>query len=178
MSQLHPSATQTLLPDLLARQLNITAVYASGVVNVAAVVENIGYASATGPFRIDVGVTIGGETTYFQSFEVPASVTLSGRPVLEQAFARGIIGSAPVLRTQYTTPAMEVPLLFRDEDPNAIYTAQFIVDEENQIAESNESNNMYTWPGTFWFMSPAAKKAGQRVVIKHPASAASARHVR
>lgn len=160
-----------LLPDLLAKQLNVTAVRADGIVNVAAVVENIGAASASGPFRIDVGVTLGGSRTFFQSFEVPASVTLNPRPVFEQALARGIIIPSP-FQTRYTTPPLVVPLVYRDEDPNAIYTAEFIVDEENQIAETNEANNHYTWPGTFWFLSPAAKRRNAPIVVERSLSMA------
>jgi hypothetical protein len=156
-------AAAQYLPDLKAVQLNIVATYANDTVNVSALVENVGVGNASGPFDIAVSVNLQSDeelTSYNQLFQVPAGVTLYGRPleVLEPALIRrppvGIINPRP---TSYWTGPMEVPLRFIDVD-NSTYTAEMLVDPYYEVADANRANNAYSWPGTFWFMSLAMKK--------------------
>jgi len=176
------AAAQTPLPDLLAKQMDITADYGTGLVYISCVCENLGPGPAYGPFEIAVAVTITYwdegdelETTldYFKDFEVPADVTLWGGPrrvfeppwdqaeaeaEAEADVARPPIESGP-FQTEYVTGALELPLLFRDTctaDGRCYATysqAQFLVDVCYQVPDYNRTNNAYNWPGDFWFMS-------------------------
>jgi hypothetical protein len=149
-------------PDLLAKGMIITAVPSADKVYLSASIQNIGLGRASGPFSIAMYVSLyeNGDLTseIFETFEVPASVTLSGVPVFEYALVAGGATDASTFQTGYVSPKMEVPLYYRDANPSYTYGAGFLVDADNQVTESNESNNYYTWPGDFWFMSPAARR--------------------
>jgi hypothetical protein len=159
------------LPDLKAAALNIVATYANDKVNVSALIENVGVGNASGPFYIAVSVNLqtGEElASYNQLFEVPAGVTLYGRPlaVLEpELIARPPVGIINPRPTSYWTAAMEVPLRFIDVD-GTTYTAEMLVDPYYQVADANRANNSYSWPGNFWFMSLAMKEKKGPFVLK------------
>ncbi len=96
-------------------------------------------------------------------FEVPPSVTLYGRPVSLPVQARfGIFNPRP---TSYQTPAMEVPLRFIDVD-GSYYIADMLVDPYYQVSDPNRSNNYYSWPGKFWFMSLKLKEHKGPLIVK------------
>jgi hypothetical protein len=175
VAQTHPAeappraAAPPYSPDLLARQLIVTAVPAAGRVYVAALIENVGMGSVTGPFGIAISVDLmrgGILTSFVQVFEVPATVRLAGRPVFAEAMAHGPANGISAFQTQYLTPKMDVPLYYRDQDPSATYTAEFLVDSDNQITESNEANNYYAWPGDFWFVSAEARRRSEPFVVE------------
>jgi hypothetical protein len=82
---------------------------------------------------------------------VSGQQTTSGVTYLPDLVAKGaVVGSAdtgasdsstpignPIgFQTQYTSPQMQVPLYYRDEDPSATYQIEFIVDAERQIVET------------------------------------------
>lgn len=116
-------ASTLYLPDLWAQNLNITAHYGTGKVDLSATVQNIGLGSASGPFTVTIWAYIGddnGEREISQSFEVPASVTLYGKPVLEMALNAAVDLQGP-FRHSYVTPPMEIPLEFIDVVPHATY---------------------------------------------------------
>jgi hypothetical protein len=167
-----PSAieAQFYRPDLLAKKMIITAANATKKVSASAVVENIGVAAVSGPFKIAVYVDLhrgGVLTSYVQVFTVPASVTLHARPVFTQALAFGPIGNTAIWQTQYATPKMEVPLYYRDVD-GSYYDGGFLVDSDHDVSESNEYNNYYTWQGNFWFTSPGAFRKKEPIVVQSP----------
>lgn len=170
----HSPAAIEFLPDLKAVGLTITATYANDKVNVSGLAENIGVADASGPFFISIAVNL---TTgnliesFVQNFEVPTGVTLYGThfvgPLPGPFIARppGGGGIVTPLPSSYQTPNMEVPLRFYDVD-GTTYTAQMLVDPYFQVNDSNRTNNYYTWPGTFWFMSQAAKEKKEPFIIR------------
>jgi hypothetical protein len=165
------------LPDLLAKEMLVTAAIPAGPVSVRAVVENIGLGSATGPFTIAVWVAIStdsGITEYAQNFDVPASVTLWGKPIFEPAVAAAMIvggGEVPFFKTTYVTPPMEVPLEFVDVEPYAQYTGGFTVDINFQVSELRRDNDTYTWPGKWWYLSEAGLRTTRKPVVREiPAS--------
>lgn len=172
-SRLNPEATQ-YLPDLKAVQLNISATYANDMVNVSGLIENIGVADASGPFYIAISVNLStgaSLTSYNQLFEVPAGLTLYGThvtlPLIRRPTPPGgiIINPRP---TSYQTANMEVPLRFYDVD-GTTYTAEMLVDPYYQVDDPNRTNNAYSWPGSFWFMSLAAKEKKGTFIINRAA---------
>jgi hypothetical protein len=149
-------------PDLSARTVILHVDHSAKKLGVAALIKNIGRGNAHGPFRIDLAATLyrGGVTTSFvKVFEVPAGVTLFGEPVLappertaqqeaeraaQQAAFAALPGHLPpIISQEYVTEDMIVPLFYRDESPSATYEFEFIVDSEQQVSESNESNNNF-----------------------------------
>jgi hypothetical protein len=170
--------------DLFAKTMNITADYGAGLVYVTAVCENLGPGDAQGPFIISVEVAFGPngtETSYFENFEVPASVILHGGPPVavdptrlqaDSAERSGSITSiGGPFQTSYVTGRMAVPLHFRDADPATFYTASFLVDSYYEVPDHDRANNQFTWPGdptaspTFSFMSLAARERRGPFVI-------------
>ena len=121
---------QPALPDLVAQTVILHVHHDTRQLGVAALVKNIGVGSATGPFEIDLAVTLirGDVTTSFvQVFQVPANVTIFGVPIftteLQQsphsASSQALPPGGPIVTpsSEYLTQAMQVPLYYRDEDP-------------------------------------------------------------
>lgn len=157
--------------------MNITADYGTQIVYASGVCENIGRGPASGPFLIQVEMTIesdDGTFTYAKNFQVPADVTLTGPPIFTQVvvpqgesdLARPPIGPGGALQNMFVTGPLEVPLQFVDISPHATYTAGFTVDVYGQVPDSNWANNQYTWPGQFWFMSLEAREREGQFVIE------------
>jgi hypothetical protein len=176
------AAAQSLQPDLLAKELLITAYHGLGLVYVSAVCENLGPGAAHGPFSIAVSVDLRNaddgsvRASYVENFQVPADVILAGgppvftqdlaRPQAESDVAAALIRVGTPFQTQYVTGRMSVPLFFRDTYPYTVYTAEFLVDPYYEVPDHNRANNMYSWPGTFWFMSLEARERQGPVVIE------------
>ncbi|MDX6731538.1 MAG: hypothetical protein QOC54_1486, partial [Baekduia sp.] len=103
------------------------------------------------------------------------SVTLFGRPVFHPALAHeeaaahpGAHGGGSIFESQYLTPNMRVPLLYRNEPPYARYAAEFVVDIDQQITETIETNNQWAWPPPgFWFATSAMSASKEPIVIEH-----------
>ena len=165
-------------PDLEARAMNITAYYATDRVYASAVCENVGMASATGPFTIQVEVTIqsdDGTTEYAENFLVPEGVTIHGKPRYTQMMIRSQAEShlvrppvdvSGLLQTTYVTGQMYVPLLFRDIPPHATYTAAFLIDIYGQVTNDyNRVNNVYN-SDVFWFVSLESQQQEGMSVIE------------
>ena len=170
-------------PDLQAVGMHITADYAAGQVNVSATTDNIGVGTASGPFIIAVQVSIENDTNlteYAREFEVPSDVIIYGRPLYEQGLtitsasehapsraSASTVVIPPWLHRSYTTGVMSVPLEFVDVN-GAYYTASFLVDPYYQVPDYNRSNNQYTWPGRFFFLSPAGQARARKepLIIK------------
>lgn len=154
-------------PDLLAYGVRVEADHLHRKLRVAAIVKNIGKAAAAGPFRIDMAVTekIGNTTvSHVQVFQVPSSVVIAPQPVVDpNPTALAIVGGTTPTFT-YVTGKMEVPLRYIDESPSTRYEIEFLVDSEQVLSESNESNNRYF--GTRWFSSPAALERETPFLIK------------
>jgi len=136
-------------PDLVAKTFVIRTNRAERKISVACVIQNDGDGPATGPFEIVLGVSYvnaeGTGITRQMSFLVPASMTIEG------------------FGTQYTTEAMEnIPLLYRDENANFVYLLEMIVDAENQLGETSESNNRLSL--RYWQVSPALAASPSREV--------------
>jgi hypothetical protein len=160
------TSAQPWLPDLRATELLVTASY--GKVHLAAVVDNIGLGNASGPFTVSVWAAIykgdGSITEIEQDFQVPASVTLHGVPVFEAA--RVLPGQdISIFNTRYVTPPMDVTEYYVNVEPYAQYEAGFLVDSNFQVSDVRRANNYYTWPGRFWFVSPAARARTRRPVV-------------
>jgi hypothetical protein len=136
-------------PDLVAKTFEIRTNIAERKISVAGVIRNGGDGPATGPFEIVLGVSyVDAELqtiSRVRSFLVPASITIEG------------------FGTEYTTEAMEnIPLLYRDENFNFVYTLDLLVDSEKQLAESSELNNSLTL--RYWRVSPALAASPSREV--------------
>ena len=175
-SQPNPEVIQ-YLPDLEAVRLNIGVTYANDMINVSGLVENVGIADASGPFIIAIAVnqyTGGATKSFVQNFEVPAGVTLYGThyvgalpgPFISRPPRGG--GIITPLPTSYQTPNMEVPLHFYDVD-GTTYTAEMLVDPYYQVDDPNRTNNAYSWPGSFWFLSLAVKEKKETFIIERAA---------
>ena len=175
-------AAGTPQPDLWARGMNITADYGTQLVYASGVCENIGRGPASGPFIIQVGITIEndeGTLAYAKNFQVPADLTLTGPPIFTQVvvqphtesdLARLPIPVSGALQNMYLTGPLEVPLQFVDVPPHATYTAGFTVDVYGQVPDSNWANNQYPGLGpglgTFWFTSPEARERDGTFIIE------------
>lgn len=161
------AAAQTFPADLHAKALIVIGRDSIGVVDVAAVCENLGPGRATGPFTIALAVWItdgsGNVTEYYQAFEAPSLA--GGPPVFEAEIALPPgTGSGSIWQTTYATPFMPVPLRYRDQD-GSVYQAEFLVDAGYVVSDPNRANNVYAWPPPgFWFMSPEARSAKEPVV--------------
>lgn len=65
-------------------------------------------------------------------------------PAWQMAAIPGFPGwPPPIFSQEYITEDMLLPLYYRDESPSAVYEFEFIVDSEQQVAESNEGNNHF-----------------------------------
>ena len=164
-------------PDLLAYGIRIETDHANRRLRVAAIVKNIGKAPAAGPFRIDMAVTerTGPSTmvSHVQVFQVPPGVVLHPKPVLENPTAlAAIVGGGTTITDTYVTEKMEVPLRYFDETPSFRYDIEFLVDVEQTLSESDETNNRYF--STRWFSSPAAVEREKPFVINSSAAAVAA----
>jgi hypothetical protein len=164
-------SAQQWLPDLRATELLITA--SAGKIHLSAVVDNIGLGTASGPFKVSVWAAIytgdGGITEISQDVEVPQGVTLHGTPVFEAALVNPGT-DVSIFTTRYVTSPIEIPLYYVDVAPFAQYTAGFLVDSGFQVSEVRRDNDYYTWPGRFWFVSPAGKQSKKAAVTQVPPS--------
>ncbi len=148
-------------PDLAANTVVISVDHIARTVKFAALIQNVGLGTASGPFEIDMAVTLyrGGVTTsYFQTFLVPAGVTLGGRRALAEPDLSvtmhmldrsGVVVHNPMSNTYLAAP-MELPLYYGDENPSARYRIDYLVDAEYQISDPNRVNNIFSQP---WFTS-------------------------
>jgi len=84
--------------------------------------------------------------------------------------AGGVSQTISAFNSTYVTPPMEVPLEYVDVDPHAKYTGGFTVDINFQVSEIRRDNDVYTWPGYWWFLSPANVRNKKRVVREITAS--------
>jgi hypothetical protein len=173
------AAAGAYAPDLWAKGMNITAYYETQRVYASGVVENIGLGAAFGPFIIQVAITIDsddGTSEYAQNFLVPEGAIITGQPIFTQVVVQPQAESNLVrpptaggehLQNTYVTGQMNVPLLFNDIPPHAIYTAGFNVDVYGQVTNDyNWANNIYSRPGHFWFMSLEAQEREGVFVIE------------
>ncbi|MBN9131904.1 MAG: hypothetical protein J0H48_00845 [Nitrosospira multiformis] len=136
-------------PDLRAKTFRLNTNHTDRKVSVACVVQNDGEGPATGPFQIVLGVSYmnaeGTNISRQMVFLVPSSVTIEG------------------FGTEYTTEAMEnIPLLYRDENANFVYWLEMIVDAENQVQETSDSNNRLSI--RHWWVHPALAASPSREV--------------
>lgn len=162
-------AGNTPRPDLVAQTVSLIVDHAQRKVRVAAVVRNRGIGNAHGPFEIHLAATLmkGGVTTSFvRVFQVPAGVTIFGEPVLNPGFGSALPGPGGVPSQEYITERMEIPLFYRDEPGNARYEFEFLVDAEQQMAETNETNNRFIAP--WWTTSPGSFERLEPFVIGDP----------
>jgi hypothetical protein len=167
-----PDAASVFYPaDLVAKTLIITAKPSTGLVYVAAVCENNGPGRANGPFSIGVAVDIDAlGLHYFESFEVPADVSLAPPPRFEAEIALAP-GLGSVWQTTYVTRAMEIPLHYRDQD-GSVYNAEFLVDVDFDVSDPDRVNNYWSWPPPgFWFLSPEARQRKGVFVVERSLSA-------
>ena len=107
-------------PDLQAQTFRITR--QGRTISVAGVIVNQGEAAATGPFKVTLGVTFttpdGQGQTRQLDVQIPSSTTIEG------------FGT-----TFVTQPMTNIPLV------NTPYVFEMIVDADQQVRESVESNN-------------------------------------
>jgi hypothetical protein len=163
-------------PDLVAQGIAVSVDHVNRRLKVAAIVKNIGKARAAGPFRIDMAITErSGATTisHVHVFQVPASVVIDPPLVLaENPNALAAIVGGIAISDTYVTEKMEVPLRYIDESPSFRYDIEFLVDVDQVLNESNESNNRYF--STRWFTTPAAVEREKPFTIKSAVAAAHA----
>jgi type II secretory pathway pseudopilin PulG len=107
-------------PDLLAQTFQITR--QGQTISVAGVIVNQGEAAATGPFKVTLGVSYtapdGLGVTRQLDVLIPSSTTIEG------------FGT-----TFVTQPMTNIPLV------SGPYVLEMIADSDQQVRESNESNN-------------------------------------
>jgi hypothetical protein len=168
MSQQHELQEAILYsPDLAEKGVVLTLDHTARTLGVAALIQNVGLGNASGPFEIDMAVTLdrGGFTTsYVNNFEVPVSVTLYAKPIFELALARSAVVVPTPFETEYLTDRMEVPLYYRDEDPSAIYTIDYLVDAEYQVPDTDRPNNIFH--AIWWTTTPGASRRGKPFVVE------------
>jgi hypothetical protein len=153
-------------PDLVAQTVLLNVNHATRELGVAALIRNDGTGNARGPFRIDLAATLikdGVTTSFVHVFEVPAGITIFGKPELEQPGVVAIPGGVTPSR-EYVTERMIVPLCYRDENPSCVYEFEFIVDAEQVVAETNEGNNHFF--ARWWTTTPAAAQRDTPFVIE------------
>jgi CARDB len=134
---LHPPPPK---PDLVAKTFQIKPNHTTRTMEVACVIQNDGDGPARGPFVVTLGVTFkdekGATVTRQLDIQIPAGTTIEGHG------------------TQFITrPMVNIPLLYRNEHPDAIYLLEMIVDANNQVAEVSESNNRLSQQ--YWALRPA-----------------------
>lgn len=139
------AATSLPLPDLVARTFQIRKNHSERTLSVSGVIQNSGEAHASGPFEVVLGVSYyGKEGSYITrqlNIHIPSDVMIEGHGTL------------------YTTePMNDIPLIYRDENPLAVYTLELIVDSANQISEVSDSNNFATLK--YWTVSPSFAARG------------------
>jgi hypothetical protein len=131
-------------PDLVAKTIQITPNHVARTMEIAGIIENDGDGPARGSFQIVLGVTYTDENgvTYTRELpiNVPDSVTIEGHG------------------TQYTTEAItNIPLIYRFDTPDpskeGIYQFDMLVDANNNISETSESNNVFH--STYWTVRPS-----------------------
>ena len=145
-------------PDLYAANVVLSKNHAKRELGVAALVRNIGQGNASGPFRIDLAVTLfKGEvvTSIVRAFEVPAGVTIFGEMVFTPKIA--FIPDDLAISSEYVTESITVHLGYIDENPSCRYSFEFIVDSEKQVVETNEANNHFKLE-TFFMTSKALQR--------------------
>jgi hypothetical protein len=133
------------MPDLVAKTFVIKTNHSDRLLTVAGVIQNVGEAPASGPFDVVLGVSYntreGSHITRQLNIHVPAGVSIEG------------------FGTPYTTdPMTNIPLLYRDENPQFVYTLEMIVDSTNQISEVSNSNNVISVK--YWAVSTAFVSRG------------------
>jgi len=152
-------------PDLYAANVILNKNHATRELGVAALIRNVGQGNASGPFRIDLAVTLiksGVITSFVRAFEVPVGVTIFGEMVLTPG-ATAIPGDIAI-SSEYVTESMTVPLGYIDENPSCRYSFEFIVDSDKVVAETSEANNHFKLD-TF-FVTPAALQRDTPFVIE------------
>jgi hypothetical protein len=168
MSQQHESQEAILYsPDLAQKGVVLMVDHTARTLKFAALIQNVGLGNASGPFEIDMAITLsrgGLITSHVHNFEVPASVTLYAKPIFELALARSAVAVSNPFETEYVTDHMEVPLYYRDEDPSTIYTIDYLVDAENQIPDADRSNN--TFHAIWWTTTPGASRRDKPFAVE------------
>jgi hypothetical protein len=140
-------------PDLLALSIVLHINRATKRVGVAALIKNIGVGDAFGPFYIEMSVALwqGRSSVYnlVRSFEVPAGVIISGRPVLTEiqqpqqaAFTTTLGPGFPPSQLYLTEDIIIAPLQYYDETPSTTYEIEYHVDINRQVTEQNDGNNV------------------------------------
>ena len=113
-------ASEAPRPDLVAQSFRITR--QGQLISVAGVIVNRGDAAATGPFKVSLGATFTAPNGQGQTRQldvlIPQSTTIEG------------FGA-----TFVTQPLTNIPLV------STPYTLEMIVDADQQLGESIESNN-------------------------------------
>jgi hypothetical protein len=111
------------LPDLTPARIVLSVNPGGATADAALVLKNAGQGAAHGPFQIAFGSTVGSVFRQI-NFQVPASLTI-------------LPGG------EYTSDAMHGIQVLRDASGTATYVFDALVDSEQQVSESNESNNNY-----------------------------------
>jgi hypothetical protein len=152
-------------PDLRVVTLVIKKNHAKRELRIAPRIKNFGLGIAKGPFRIDLAVTIhrGSMTTAIvNSFQVPTGVVIYGEMVLQPfAFLDDV-----TLSQEYKTENMIVPLYYIDENPSCKYEFDCLVDVNNEVAESDESNNSFHV--NFFIVTPQAIQRDKPFILEYP----------
>jgi hypothetical protein len=134
-----------LYADLVARQFVVQVNHTAKTICVAGVIDNIGYASARGPFQVALGITY-----------TPKGVTTSSQSTFT-------IDEVPV-GPGFRTPCVTKPLIYRNEDAGAVYRLELLVDLNNDINELSGGNN-FTWADVWWVKPSAIPKLGGMLEI-------------
>jgi hypothetical protein len=156
-------------PDLLAANVVLRKNHAKRELEVAALIRNIGQGNASGPFRIDLAVTLykgvhKDVTSIVRAFEVPAGVTIFGEMVFTPKLA--FIPDDLAISSEYVTESITVHLGYLDDNPSYRYSFEFYVDVDKVLAETNEANNTFKLPDTF-FMTPNTLQRDKPFVIEY-----------
>ena len=125
-------------PDLKADRFRITR--QGSMLSVAGVIRNNGDAPATGPFKVVLGVTTSAGTRQL-TVQVPSNVTIEGHG------------------TEYTTPQT------LDNIPASRATFHMLVDSDQEVSETLESNNALDQPWPF----DLAETDAAEISAAHPA---------
>ena len=132
--------------DLLAKTFKILVNHSERKIYVSGLIRNVGYETVRGPFLVAIGIIVpkaGVTYTIQELIEVPESITIP--PGVE-----------------YEVGNTSCELLYRDEDNNAVYTFELLVDVNHEIDEDNRGNNHIYM--THWFVSPTV--AAQKKPLK------------
>ena len=130
------------VPDLEAHTVTIIFHHTERTICVHAVLRNISGVDIKGPFRVAIGITrhVGssGLISSQEIVEVPASATI----------AKG--------GGWYTTDCSQRELVYRDEDPNAVYDLEVLADVDDVFVEYDDwGNNLFKTQ--WWTINPNSK---------------------